>query len=159
MKMEQTTDKPNKKFTIAITLFMNTVMCVFMALTALLVNVGYITPVMFLVTFLEAMIICNLATVIFRIPKFSAIVAMKLAKGKIDSKVFKIFNGLLQATINTLILNTCMTLINVGFAPIYWLAWLRGFPALEIVAIAASFAFTPIAVKFALAVAKPKVQK
>ena len=43
-----------------------------------------------------------------------------------------------------------MTLINVGFTPAFFPAWLRGFPVLEIVAIAVSFVVAPLAMKIAM---------
>ena len=60
---------------------MNTVMCIFMAATALIVNVGpaNITPPMYLVTLVQALVICNLSTLIFRIPGLSFRAAMALS--------------------------------------------------------------------------------
>lgn len=73
----------NKKQSIIFTYgLMNTIMCVCMAITALLVNVGFITVPMFLVTLLEALVICNLCTLIFRTPKLCMAGAMKLSGGK-----------------------------------------------------------------------------
>ena len=62
------TKKQNMIFTFGI---MNTIMCVAMSIAALLINVGFITIPMFVVTLAEALIICNLCTVIFRIPQIS----------------------------------------------------------------------------------------
>lgn len=138
----------NKKQSIIFTYgLMNTIMCVCMAITALLVNVGFITVPMFLVTLLEALVICNLCTLIFRTPKLCMAGAMKLSGGKPGSKAFTIWNGLLNATLNTIFMNTFMTLINVGFTPAYFPAWLHGFPALELVAVVVSFIVAPIAMK------------
>lgn len=131
-------------------LLMNTVMCICMAITALLVNVGFLTPPMLAVTLLEALLICNLCTVIFRIPALSFKGAMALSKGQPGSKAFTVWNGLLNATLNTFFMNTFMTLINVGFKPAYFPAWLHGFPALELVAVVVSFAVAPIAMKIAM---------
>ena len=47
-------------------------------------------------------------------------------------------------------MNTFMTLINVGFKPEYFFAWLGGFPVFEIVALAVSFVIAPIAMKIAM---------
>lgn len=131
---------------------MNTVMCVFMAITALLVNAGAanITLPMFLVTLLEALVICNLCTLIFRIPGLSFKAASALSGGRPGSKAFTVWNGLFNATLNTICMNTIMTLINVGFNPAYFPAWLHGFPALELVAIIVSFAVAPVAMKLAM---------
>ena len=138
----------NKKQSIIFTYgLMNTIMCVCMVITALLVNVGFITVPMFLVTLLEALVICNLCTLIFRTPKLCMAGAMKLSGGKPGSKAFTIWNGLLNATLNTIFMNTFMTLINVGFTPAYFPAWLHGFPALELVAVVVSFIVAPIAMK------------
>lgn len=123
------------------------IMCVCMATTALLVNVGFLTVPMFLITLLEALVICYLCTLIFRIPQVSEKAAMALSGGKPGSKAFIIWNGLLNATLNTFFMNTFMTLINVGFTPAYFPAWLHGFPALELVAVVVSFVVSPIALK------------
>ena len=136
--------KQNLVFTFGL---MNTIMCICMAITALLVNVGFITVPMFLITLLEALVICNLCTLIFRIPQVSAKGAMALSGGKPGSKAFIIWNGLINATLNTFFMNTFMTLINVGFTPAYFPAWLHGFPALELVAVVVSFIVAPIAMK------------
>lgn len=52
---------------------MNTAMCLCMATTALIVNVGFLTLPMFVVTFVQALIICNLCTLIFRIPALEVV--------------------------------------------------------------------------------------
>ena len=131
-------------------LLMNTIMCICMATAALLVNVGFITLPMFLVTLLEALAICNICTLVLRIPTLSFKGAMALSKGNPGSKAFTIWNGLFNATLNTICMNTFMTLINVGFKPAYFPAWLHGFPVLEIVAIVVSFAVAPLAMKIAM---------
>lgn len=127
--------------------FMNTIMCIFMSITALLVNVGFMTVPMFLVTFVEALVICNICTLIFRIPTLSFKGAMALSGGNPGSRAFTICNGILNATLNTFFMNTFMTLINVGFKPVYFPAWLHGFPFLEIVAVVVSFIAAPIGMK------------
>ena len=131
---------------------MNTVMCIFMAATALIVNVGpaNITPPMYLVTLVQALVICNLSTLIFRIPGLSFRAAMALSGRKPGSAAFTIWNGLFNATLNTVCMNTFMTLINVGFTPAYFPAWLHGFPALEVVAVVVSFVVAPIATKIVI---------
>ena len=132
---------------------MNTVMCVCMAATALIVNVGpaNIVPPMYLVTLVQALVICNLCTLIFRIPGISFRAAMALSGRKTGSMAFTIWNGLFNATLNTVFMNTFMTLINVGATPAYFPAWLHGFPALEVVAVAVSFVVAPIAMKIVMA--------
>lgn len=128
---------------------MNTVMCICMATTALIVNVGLanIIPPMFFVTLVQALIICNLCTLIFRIPGLSFRAAMALSGGKPGSGVFNICNGVCNATLNTIFMNTFMTLINVGPVPAYLAAWLHGFPALEVVAVVVSLIVAPIGMK------------
>ena len=117
--------KQNAVFTYGI---MNTVMCVCMAATALIVNVGpaNIVPPMYLVTLVQALVICNLCTLIFRIPGISFRAAMALSGRKPGSMAFTIWNGLFNATLNTVFMNTIMTLINVGITPAYFPAWLHG---------------------------------
>lgn len=138
---------------------MNTAMCICMAATALIVNVGFLTLPMFIVTLAQALIICNLCTLIFRIPGLSSRVALVLSGGKPDSRAFSIWNGLLNATLNTFFMNTFMTLINVGASPAYFPAWLHGFPALEVVAVAVSLVLAPFAAKLALSVDSDKTVK
>lgn len=142
--------KQNAVFTYGI---MNTVMCVCMAATALIVNVGpaNIVPPMYLVTLVQALVICNLCTLIFRIPGISFRAAMALSGRETGSMAFTIWNGLFNATLNTVFMNTFMTLINVGATPAYFPAWLHGFPALEVVAVAVSFVVAPIAMKIVMA--------
>ena len=142
--------KQNAVFTYGI---MNTVMCVCMAATALIVNVGpaNIVPPMYLVTLVQALVICNLCTLIFRIPGISFRAAMALSGRKTGSMAFTIWNGLFNATLNTVFMNTFMTLINVGATPAYFPAWLHGFPALEVVAVAVAFVVAPIAMKIVMA--------
>lgn len=75
----------NKKQSVIFTYgIMNTVMCLCMAATALIVNVGLsnINPPMFLVTLAQTLIICNLSTLVFRIPGLSFRAAMALSGGK-----------------------------------------------------------------------------
>ena len=138
---------------------MNTAMCICMAATALIVNVGFLTLPMFVVTFVQALIICNLCTLIFRIPRLSSRVALVLSGGKPDSRAFSIWNGLLNATLNTFFMNTFMTLINVGASPAYFPAWIHGFPALEVVAVAVSLVLAPFAVKLVMSIGTAKTVK
>ncbi len=141
----------NKKQNFIFTyVLMNTIMCICMALAALLVNVGFLTLPMFAVTLLEALVICNICTIVLRIPGLSFKGAMALSKGQPGSKSFVVWNGLYNATLNTICMNTFMTLINVGFTPAYFPAWLHGFPILEVVAIVVSFAVAPVAMKIAM---------
>ena len=136
---------------------MNTVMCVCMAATALIVNVGpaNIVPPMYLVTLVQALVICNLCTLIFRIPGISFRAAMALSGRKPGSMAFTIWNGLFNATLNTVFMNSIMTLINVGITPAYFPAWLHGFPALEVVAVAVSFVVAPIGMRIVTGGKKP----
>ena len=76
---------------------------------------------------------------------------MALSGRKTGSMAFTIWNGLFNATLNTVFMNTFMTLINVGATPAYFPAWLHGFPALEVVAVAVSFVVAPIAMKIVMA--------
>ncbi len=136
---------------------MNTVMCVCMAATALIVNVGLANIVvpMYLVTLVQALVICNLCTLIFRIPGLSFRAAMALSGGKPGSPAFTVWNGLFNATLNTVFMNTFMTLINVGFTPAYFPAWIHGFPALEVVAVVVSFVIAPIGMRIVTGGKKP----
>ena len=68
---------------------------------------------------------------------------------------FTIWNGLFNATLNTVFMNTIMTLINVGITPAYFPAWLHGFPALEVVAVAVSFVVAPIGMRIVTGGKKP----
>ena len=72
---------------------------------------------------------------------------MAASKGRPGSPAFTAVNGLMNATLNTFFMNTFMTLINVGFQPAYFPAWLHGFPVLEVVAVAVSFVAAPIGMK------------
>ena len=146
--------KQNAVFTYGI---MNTVMCVCMAATALIVNVGpaNIVPPMYLVTLVQALVICNLCTLIFRIPGISFRAAMALSGRKPGSMAFTIWNGLFNATLNTVFMTTTMTLINVAIPPAYFPAWLHGFPALEVVAVAVSFVVAPIGMRIVTGGKKP----
>ena len=138
---------------------MNTAMCICMAAAALIVNVGFLTLPMYAVTLVQALIISNLCTFIFRLPGLSMRAAMRLSRGRPDSKVFSLWNGLFNATLNTLFLNTFMTLINVGAGPAYFPAWLHGFPALEVVAVVVSLVLAPFAMKLAMKIGAEKTAK
>lgn len=140
----------NRQRNILTYVFMNTIMCICTAATALLVNVGTLTLPMYVVTLLEALIICNLCTLIFRIPSLSIRAAMALGRGDPSSKAVTALNGLFNATLNNFFMNTFMTLINVGFRSAYFPAWLHGFPVLELVAVIVSFVVAPIASKIVL---------
>ena len=152
----------NKKQSVIFTYgIMNTVMCLCMAATALIVNVGLsnINPPMFLVTLVQALIICDLSTLIFRIPGLSFRAAMALSGGKPGSGAFKLWNGVCNATLNTIFMNTFMTLINVGAVPAYPAAWLHGFPALEVVAVVVSLVLAPFAMKLVMKIGAEKTAK
>lgn len=135
-------------------LLMNTIMCACMALAALLVNVGSITLSLYLRTLLESLLICNLSTVVFRIPALADKTAATLSGHKRDSKAFGIWNGVANATLNTLFMNTLMTLLNVGFHAAFFKAWLHSFPALELVSVLVSLAAAPYAMKIAVSAGK-----
>lgn len=105
---------------------------------------------MFAVSFFEALVICNICTLVLRIPGLSFKGAMALSKGQPGSKAFVIWNGLFNATLNTICMNTFMTLINVGFQSAFFPAWLNGFPVLEIVAVVVSFVVAPVAMRIAM---------
>ena len=118
---------------------MNTLMSICMSITGLLVNAGFLTLPMFAVTFGESLVICNLCNLVFRLPKLGVMGAMALSGGKPESRAFGVWCDILNPTLNTLCMNTFMTLINVGFRPEYVSAWLHSFPIMELVAVAVSF--------------------
>lgn len=128
-------------------LLMNTIMCIFMALAGLLVNVGYLTLPMYWMTLLQSLVICNLCTFLFRIPAMGERISLFLCGGDPSRKAFPIWMNVVNPTLNSFFMNTFMTLLNVGFRPEYFPAWLHSFPIMELVAVAVSFVAAPIAQK------------
>lgn len=118
---------------------MNTLMSFCMSITGLLVNVGFLTFPMFAQTFLRSLVICNLSNLILRLPRLGFLGAMALSGGRPDSRAFGIWSDILNPTLNTLCMNTFMTLLNVGFRSEFFGAWIHGFPIMELVAVAVSF--------------------
>lgn len=135
---------------IFIYLLMNTVMCVSMSIAAPIVNTGHLTFTIFLVSLLESLVICNLSTVILRLPVIGEKLTMLLSGGDPASKAFGIWSAVVNATLNTICMNFFMTLINVGFRPEVFPAFLRGLPILEVVSVAVSLVVSPVAMKFAM---------
>lgn len=127
-------------------LFMNTIMCLCMALAGLLVNAGFVTLPMYLVTLLESLIICNLTTFLFRTPQLGFFLSSKLS-GSPERKSFSFWNGVVNATLNSIYMNTFMTLINVGFRPEYFPAWAHSFPIMELVSVVVSLVAAPFATR------------
>ena len=127
-------------------LFMNTIMCLCMALAGLLVNVGFVTLPMYLITLLQSLIICNLTTFLFRTPQLGFFLSSKLSGGP-EKKSFSFWNGVVNATLNSIYMNTFMTLLNVGFRPEYFPAWAHSFPIMELVSVIVSLVTAPLAMK------------
>ncbi len=127
--------------------FMNTIMCLCMALAGLLVNVGFVTLPMYLITLLQSLIICNLTTFLFRTPQLGFFLSSKLSGGP-EKKSFSFWNGVVNATLNSIYMNTFMTLLNVGFRPEYFPAWAHSFPIMELVSLIVSLVAAPPAMKF-----------
>ncbi len=127
--------------------FMNTIMCLCMALAGLLVNVGFVTLPMYLITLLQSLIICNLTTFLFRTPQLGFFLSSKLSGGP-EKKSFSFWNGVVNATLNSIYMNTFMTLLNVGFRPEYFPAWAHSFPIMELVSVIVSLVAAPPAMKF-----------
>ena len=127
--------------------FMNTIMCICMALAGLLVNVGFVTLPMYLITFLESLVICNLTTFFFRTPDLGFFLSSKLAGGP-EKKSFPIWASIVNGTLNSIYMNTFMTLINVGFRPEYFPAWGHSFPIMELVSVVVSLIASPPAMNF-----------
>ena len=117
--------------------FMNTLQCLCMTLASLLVNVGHFTLGMYLRSLLQALIVNNLCTVVFRIPRLGDAICMSIMKSP-ERKGFGVCSGIVFATLNTFFMTTFMTLLNVGANAAYFPAWLRGFFILEPVAICTS---------------------
>ena len=126
--------------------FMNTIMCICMALAGLLVNVGFVTLPMYLVTLLQSLIICNLTTFFFRTPDLGFFLSAKISGGP-EKKSFSFWNGVVNATLNSIYMNTFMTLLNVGFRPEYFAAWAHSFPIMELVSVIVSLVAAPPAMK------------
>ncbi len=117
--------------------FMNTLQCLCMTLASLLVNVGHFTAAMYLSALLQALVVNNLCTLVFRIPKLGEAICLALMKDP-ARKGFPICSGIVFATLNTFFMTTFMTLLNVGATAAYFPAWLSGFATMEPVAIVTS---------------------
>ena len=131
-------------------LLMNTIMCLFMALAGLLVNVGTVTWKLYLITLLQSLVICNLTNVLFRLPKVGLWLMMRLSGNRPESRAFRVWGAIVNPTLNSLCMNTFMTLLNVGLQPAFFPAWLHGFPALEVVSLVVSFFAAPVSRKIAM---------
>lgn len=118
-------------------LFMNTLMCICMTLASLLVNVGFLTVPMYFSALLQALVVNNLCTVIFQIPRLGETISLALMKSP-ERKGFGLVMGLVFPTLNTFFMTTFMTLLNVGANAAYFPAWGRGFLAMEPVAVLVS---------------------
>ena len=139
-----------KQHFIFIYLLMNTIMSFCMTLSALLVNVGFITWPMFGETIVQSLIICNVSNAVLRLPTLGEKITRMLCRGRENTKAFPLCNSIVCATLNTLCMNTFMTLLKVGPNPAYFPAWLHGIPPLEIVSVVVSVVVSPWAVRFAL---------
>lgn len=129
-------------------LIMNTIMCTCMSMTALLVSGAHFTIRLYGTTLLQSLVICNLCTLLFRVPLLAETFALRASGYERESRKFVFCSGIANATINTFFMNTFMTLLNVGFCPAFFGAWLRAFPALEIVSVVVAFTASPIAAKW-----------
>lgn len=129
--------------------FMNTIMSVCMSVTGLIVNGAPLTLPVFGVTLAQSLVICNACNLVFRIPAVCNRLSMALSGGDPGSKAFAVWNPILNATANTLCMNTFMTLINVGPNAAYFPAWLSGLPIFEAVSIAVGLIAAPLSMKAA----------
>lgn len=129
---------------------MNTVMSACMALAGLIVNVGVVTWQSYLVTFLQSLVICNVCNFVFQLPRFGQWLMLKLSGNQPDSLAFRVWGGIVNPTLNSLCMNTFMTLLAVGFTPAYIPAWLHGFLPLELVSLVVSFFAMPLCRKIAM---------
>lgn len=120
-------------------LFMNTLMCLCMTLASLLVNVGFVTLPMYGSALLQALVVNNLCTLVFRIPKLGEAVSIAIMKSP-ERRGFGVVTGCVFATLNTVFMTTFMTLLNVGPNAAYFSAWGIGFLAMEPVSVAVSLA-------------------
>lgn len=130
--------------------FMNTTMCLCMSIAGLLVNAGFITLPMFLVTFGESLVICNVCAVVLRIPQQGEWISKKLCGGRVESRWFGLFwMPVVNGTLNSFWMTTFMTLINVGFCREYFAAWAHGAPVMELVSVIVSLVTSPPLMKLA----------
>ena len=118
-------------------LFMNTLMCICMTLASLLVNVGFLTAPMYFSALLQALVVNNLCTVVFRIPRLGEAISLAIMKNP-ERKGFGAVAGCVFATLNTFFMTTFMTLLNVGPNGAYFPAWGLGFVAMEPVSVLVS---------------------
>lgn len=128
---------------------MNTIMCVCMSAAGLLVNAGFITLPMYAVTLAESLVICNVCSVVFRIPRMGDRITAVIARGGPETKAFGIWAAVVNGTLNSFFMNTFMTLINVGFRAEYFGAWAHSFPIMELVSVVVSILASPVAMKIA----------
>lgn len=117
--------------------FMNTLMCICMTFASLLVNVGFLTAPMYISALLQALVVNNLCTLVFRIPRLGAAISLAIMKSP-ERRGFGPVTGLVFATLNTFFMTTFMTLLNVGANAAYFAAWGRSFLAMEPVAVVVS---------------------
>lgn len=118
-------------------LFMNTLMCICMTLASLLVNVGFLTLPMYFSALLQALVVNNICTFVFRIPKLGELISLAIMKSP-ERRGFGPVTGCVFATLNTLFMTTFMTLLNVGPNAAYFPAWGLGFVAMEPVSVLVS---------------------
>lgn len=129
--------------------FMNTIMSFCMTITGLVVNHAPLTLPVFGITLAESLLICNVCNLVLRIPAVCNRLSFALTGGNPASKAFGIWNAILNATANTLCMNTFMTLINVGPNAAFFPAWLGGLPIFEAVSIVVSLVASPPAMRAA----------
>jgi len=135
-----------KQELIFVYVFMNTIMCICMTVAGLLVNAGFITLPMFAITLLESLVICNLTTLLFRTPRLGSFLASKISGGP-EKKSFGFWNGFVNASLNSIYMNTFMTLLNVGFRVEFFFAWAHSFLIMWLVSEVVSIVSSPIAIR------------
>lgn len=118
-------------------LFMNTLMCICMTFASLLVNVGFLTAPMYFSALWQALVVNNLCTIVFRIPKLGETISFAIMKSP-ERRGFGAVTGCVFATLNTFFMTTFMTLLNVGANAAYFPAWGIGFLAMEPVSVLVS---------------------
>lgn len=118
-------------------LFMNTLMCICMTFASLLVNVGFLTAPMYFSALWQALVVNNLCTIVFRIPKLGETISFAIMKSP-ERRGFGAVTGCVFATLNTFFMTTFMTLLNVGANAVYFSAWGIGFLAMEPVSVLVS---------------------
>ncbi len=129
--------------------FMNTVQCIFMTLASLLVNVGFLTGGMYFSALLQALIVNNICTLVFQIPRLGDSICLWIMKDP-ERRGFGACAGIVFAILNSFFMTTFMTLLNVGFQATYFPAWGIGFVTLTPVAIATSLLAAPSLRKLAM---------